>query len=95
MARLSVHPIEIADSQIMAQARPVLGEVLCPVEHLHRRFDAAYDNAEELSALIQAHLSRGLDCTKLLRKLKEAEAERAAALAALRKARWLKVVPTA
>jgi hypothetical protein len=94
MARLSVQPSNTSDYQ---QAAPVVSamaaEILCPVEHLHQRFDAAYDRAEELGRLLQSRQSRGFDCTQLLGKLKQAEAEKRAALAALRKARWLRAVP--
>jgi hypothetical protein len=97
MARLSVQPINIGEYQeaTAPEMRPVTAEILCPVEHLHRRFDAAYDCAEELGLLIQSRQSRGFDCRQLLGKLREAEAEKRAALAALRKARWLKAVPAA
>ena len=93
MARLSVQPIDINDDHAAAPAtRVVTAEILCPVEHLHQRFDAAYDRAEELGQLIQTRQSRGFDCTQLLGKLKQAEADKRAALAVLRKARWLKIV---
>jgi len=96
MARLSVQPFDINDDQAAAPAmRAVTAEILCPVEHLHKRFDAAYDRAEELGQLIQSRQIRGFDCSELLGKLKQAEAEKRAALAALRKARWLKAVPAA
>jgi hypothetical protein len=65
-----------------------------PVEHLHQRFDKAYDQAEMLSALIAQREGDGVDFSILFGKLKEAEAEKAA-LADLRKTRHLKVVPRA
>jgi hypothetical protein len=71
------------------------GEILAPVEHLHRRFDAAYDQMELLSEQIDQHRAAGLDCRLLLAQLRDAEAEKKAAFAELRKARWLKVVPAA
>ncbi len=67
-------------------------EILDPVEYLHQRFDDAYDQVEELSALIQARQLRGFACSTLIEMLKEAEAEKKASLIALRKARWLKIV---
>jgi len=72
--------------------RSVKAEILHPVEHLHRRFDDSYDQAEQLRALVQVRQSRGIDCAALLTRLKAADAERMATLAALRKARWLKTV---
>mgnify|MGYP006138442287 CR=1 FL=1 len=42
--------------------------------------------AEELGQLIHSRQSRGFDCSELLGKLKQAETEKRAALAALRKA---------
>ena len=96
MARLSIQPIVINDDHAAAPAmRAVTAEILCPVEHLHQRFDEAYDRAEELGELIHSRKSRGFDCSELLGKLKQAEAEKRAVLAALRKARWLKAVPAA
>ena len=70
-------------------------EILHPVEYLHQRFDDAYDRAEQLSVLLQVRQSRGFECSTLLGMLKVAEAEKKASLAALRKARWLKVVSAA
>ncbi len=96
MARLSIQPIDIHDDQVAAPAvGAATAAILCPVEHLHQRFDAAYDRAEELGQLIHSRQSRGFDCSELLGKLKQAETEKRAALAALRKARWLKAVPAA
>jgi len=96
MARLSVQPINISDDQgAVPVVRAMTAEILCPVEHLHQRFDAAYDRAEELSRLLHSRQSRGFDCTQLLGTLKQAEAQKRAALAALRKARGLKAVPAA
>jgi hypothetical protein len=96
MARSSVQSHDISDYQTAPPAaRSVTAEILCPVEHLHQRFDAAYDRAEELAHLIQSRQVHAFDCTQLLGKLKQAEAEKRAALAALRKARWLKAVPAA
>ena len=96
MARISVQPIDINDDHETAPSmRAVTAEILCPVEHLQQRFDAAYDRAEELGLLIHSRQSRGFDCSELLGKLKQAEGEKRAALAALRKARWLKAIPAA
>ncbi len=96
MARLNVQPVDISDDQAAApEMRAVKAEILSPVEHLHQRFDAAYDRAEELGQLIHSRQSRGFDCSELLGNLKQAEADKRAALAALRKARWLTVVPAA
>lgn len=75
--------------------RSLGAEILHPVEHLHRRFDDAYDRAERLRAIIHERKSRDLECITLLGLLKAAEAEKKAALAALRKARWLKVASIA
>ena len=68
-------------------------EALIPLEHLHQRFDEAYDQAEMLSGLIAEREGVGVDVTILHRKLKEAEAEKKTTLAALRRARHLKTVP--
>lgn len=71
------------------------GEILPPVEHLHQRFDAAYDQVELLSEQIDQRRAAGVDCTLLLAQLRDAEAEKKAALSELRKARWLKIAPAA
>jgi hypothetical protein len=75
--------------------RTVEGEVLMPVEDLHRRFDAAYDCVETLHGIIEQHRADGIDCSKLLAALRKAEAEKKVMLAELRKARCLKVVSAA
>lgn len=65
------------------------------MEHLHGRFDAAYDQVELLSEQIDKHRATGADCRLLLAQLREAEAEKKAAFAEIRRARWPKVVPAA
>jgi len=95
MAQSSVNVAERPDLPRQVERRTLSVEILSPVEDLHRRFDEAYDRAEAIAHLIQVRRSRGLDCTEMFASLKEAEAEKKAALATLRKARWLKVVPAA
>ena len=48
--------------------RMLQGEILAPVEHLHRRFDAAYDQVELLSEQIDQHRAVGADCRLLVRR---------------------------
>lgn len=72
--------------------RTVEGEVVIPVEELHRRFDEAYDRVEMLHDLIERRRADGKDFSKLLAALLKAEADKKVALSKLRRARWVKVV---
>ncbi len=91
MAQSSLNVAELPDLPRQVERRALSVEILSPVEDLHRRFDEAYDRAEAIAHLIQVRLSRGVDCTEMVASLKEVEAEKKAALATLRNARWLKV----
>lgn len=70
-------------------------DVASPIEHLQQRFDEAFDRADELVELLKARQARGIDSTALQGKLQQAEADKRAALSALRKVRWMKVNPSA
>jgi multidrug resistance efflux pump len=68
-------------------------DVLTPLEHLQQRFDDAFDHVDELRARLDARRASGSDWETLLAELKQAEAQKRAALAALRKVRWMKAMP--
>jgi hypothetical protein len=91
MPKSSVRVVQqFPSTQIQPKPKPAAqAEAMSPLENLQQRFDDAFDRADELGALIQARQSRGSDCSALLEKLKEAEADKRSALAALRKVRWM------
>ena len=96
MAPSSARVTEFAPSipQKQPQAKRTAAEVVNPIEHLQARFDDAFDRAEELGALVRGRQQRGMDYDAVLPKLKEAEADKRNAYAALRKMRWMKVKPS-
>jgi hypothetical protein len=68
-------------------------DAFVPVDVVQQRFDEAFDRIDMLADLIALNKRSGLDVTALQRKLKDAEAERAAMYAALRSAQHRKSVP--
>jgi len=92
--RVTERPNSPTVDKTLAQPRRA-AEVVSPIEHLQRRFDEAFDRADELGALVQAHQQRGIECSTLLGQMKQAEVDKRAALAALRKVRWMQVKPSA